>query len=154
MNSSTTHPADTDHCISVCNRLLRGERSAIETYDKVIDKYGDEPALTDLRRIREEHVAAVEVLSENVLSMGGTPDDSAGAWGAVANIVQGAANLFGKDSALGALQTGEKSGRDDYQSALDDSEVLPGCKDMIRQHLLPRVESHIRELETLQESVK
>jgi hypothetical protein len=48
-----------DHCIDVCNRLLRGERSAVETYDKAIEKYGSEPAAATLRRIRDEHALAV-----------------------------------------------------------------------------------------------
>ncbi len=145
---TTTH----DHCIDICNKLLRGERSAVETYDKAISKYGDEPLLDELSRIRADHQHAVTVLTQNVRSMGGTPEDGAGAWGAFANLVQGAANLFGADSALEALQNGEKSGRTDYQGALDDDEVLPECKALISSELLPLVEEHIVTLESLQKA--
>ena len=54
--------------------------------------------------------------------MGGQPGLEAGAWGVFANAVQTAANLFGTNSALEALQTGEKSGKKDYENALDDQE--------------------------------
>jgi hypothetical protein len=36
---SQTTMSDTEHCIKVCNSLLRGEISAVETYDKAIEKY-------------------------------------------------------------------------------------------------------------------
>ena len=141
-----------DQCISICNKLLRGERSAVETYDQAIRKYGDQPVLGELNRLREEHQSAVATLEENVRSMGGKPDEDAGAWGAFANTVQGAANLFGAGSALEALQQGEKSGRSDYESALQDEEVMPECKTLIASRLLPKVSEHIATLERLQKA--
>lgn len=141
-----------DHCIDVCNKLLRGERSAVETYDQAIEKYGDKPVLEELRRLRDEHSVSVRTLEHNVLSMGGKPDDSSGMWGAFANTVQGAANLIGPNSALEALQRGEQSGKSDYEGALEDQEVMPECKDMIRAQLLPKVTEHITTLEQLQKA--
>jgi uncharacterized protein (TIGR02284 family) len=139
-----------DYCIDVCNRLLRGERSAVETYEKAIEKYGSEPAAATLRRIRDEHVRAVATLEENVRSMAGEPDREAGPWGAFANTVQSAANLFGTNSALEALETGEKAGKNDYESALEDEGVMSECKQMIRSSLLPKVNEHIDALNQLQ----
>src|SRR5262245_39543424 len=136
-----------DHCIDVCNSLLRGERSAVETYDQAIEKYADQPAAAELSRIREEHVRATAELEQNVRSMGGQPGTESGAWGTFANAVQGAANLLGANSALEALQTGEKSGRESYESALGDENVMPECKNLIRANLLPRVNEHISTLE-------
>lgn len=147
-SSSMTDPK---HCIDVCNRLLRGERSAIETYDKAIEKYGDKPVLTDLRRIREEHADAVAKLESNVLSMGGTPDTGSGAWGAFANTVQSTANLFGAGSAIEALESGEEAGASDYKYALEDDEVMDSCKGLIRNSLLPQTEAHISQLKILQD---
>ena len=141
-----------DHCIDICNKLLRGERSAVETYDQAIDKYGDKPVLTELRRLRDDHSVSVQTLKNNVRSMGGKPDDDAGVWGAFANTVQGAANLIGPNSALEALQRGEQSGQSDYENALEDSEVMPECKDMIRGQLLPKITEHIATLEHLQKA--
>lgn len=141
----------TEHCIEVCNGLLRGERSAIETYDKAISSFGAE-APPELKRIRAEHVDAAVMLEENVISMGGTPDLEAGPWGAFVNTVQGAADALGKNTALESLQTGERTGKRDYEKALEDDDVMEDCKNMIRANLLPRVTEHIGVLERIQEA--
>lgn len=140
------------HCINICNKLLRGERSAVETYDKAIEKHGGKPALDELKRLRDEHLVAVRTLEENVRSMGGRPDDTSGAWGAFAKTVQSAANLAGANSALEALQTGEKSGQMDYEGALSDADVMPECKELIRTELLPKTVEHVALLERLQKA--
>lgn len=144
----TTSPAP-QACINICNRLLRGEISAVQTYDKAIEKFADEPEVTTLIQIREDHQTSVDRLTTDVISMGGEPDLSAGAWGAFANSVQGAANLLGENSAMAALAEGEKHGRREYSDALDNDDVLPGCKAMIQDELLPRINSHLTTLESL-----
>jgi uncharacterized protein (TIGR02284 family) len=142
---------NTEHCIDTCNSLLRGERSAVETYDQALEKYRDKPEVAaELSRIRGEHADAVRQLEDNVRSMGGTPDTESGAWGAFAQAVQGAANLFGTGSALESLQQGEKSGERDYESALKDDDVMPECKNLINSQLLPPVREHVSRLGALQ----
>ncbi len=143
---------NTEHCIDVCNRLLRGERSAVETYQKAISKLSTEVPFAELNRIQTEHANAVSLLEENVRLMGGQPDRKAGAWGSLANVVQSTANIFGAKAALESLQTGEKSGQRDYEIALKDDEVMPECKDMIRSKLLPFTSEHIATLEHLQKA--
>jgi hypothetical protein len=138
-----------EKCIEVCNSLLRGELSAVETYGQAIEKHAASPVAEELRRLRIEHTQAAERLSANVRSMGGVPDTGSGAWGAFAATVQGTANLFGPGSAIESLQRGEESGRKDYQDALVDDDVMPECKTMIREELLPRTIAHIAALETL-----
>ena len=138
------------HCIDICNSLLRGERSAVETYDDAIDKFENESAAAELARIREEHARAAMTLEENVRSMGGQPDTDSGAWGTLASTVQKAASLLGSHSALEALQAGEKSGKKSYETALADAEVMPQCKKIIQSTLLPSVNEHIKTLERLQ----
>lgn len=141
---------NTDKCIDSCNRLLRGERSAVETYEQSMKKFSNDPSSATLTRIRDEHVESVHALEESVKAMGGVPDKNAGAWGVFARTVHGAASLFGTDSALEALQAGERSGESDYDNALEDDDVMPGCKDLIRGTLLPKVTKHIHELARLQ----
>ncbi len=140
-----------DHCIAICNKLLRGERSAVETYDQAITKCTDEPVLAELHRLRGEHSFSVSTLETNVRAMGGQPDDSSGLWGAFANAVQGTANALGADFALEVLQSGEKSGQLDYEEALSDDSVIPECKTLIRSELLPKLQEHIDALERLQQ---
>lgn len=143
---------DASHCIDVCNSLLRGEISAVETYDKAIDKFSGEEQCSELQRIRTEHQRSVDQLREHVLSLGAAPDTSSGAWGVFANAVQSAANLFGENSALTSLAEGEDHGRKEYEKALDDDKVVPHCKALISEELKPRVERHLQTLEELIEA--
>lgn len=137
-------------CIKVCNSLLRGELSAIETYGQAIRKHTDSPAAERLREIRSEHITAAKLLADNVREMGGEPETDSGGWGVFAKAVQGAANLFGPGSAIESLQKGEESGRGDYESALGNDEVMTECKAMISDKLLPAVRSHISHLDGLE----
>lgn len=144
---NATH--DTEHCIDVCNRLLRGELAAVESYGQLIQKFADEPEIDRLIRIRDDHAWAVGRLQVNVREMGGTPDSESGPWGSFTSTLQGTANLFGENSALSLIERGEKHGRDDYKDALADDKVLPDCKRMIRDELLPKIEEHLASLEQI-----
>ena len=139
-----------DKCITACNSLLRGELSAIETYAQAIRKYSDLPVAEKLQEFRGDHIAAAQLLAQNVREMGGKPETDSGGWGEFANLVQGAANLFGEGSAIESLQKGEQFGRKDYERALEDEDIMPSCKTMIREQLLPPTIRHINELETLE----
>ncbi len=149
---STTHEKSS-HCIDVCNRLLRGELSAVETYNRAIEKFSAEPEVVVLTRIRYEHVISDTTLQENVRKMGGNHEIDSGAWGSLAKTMQAAANFFGENSAVCSLRTGEKTGREDYEKALEDQDVMPACKDLIRAELLPRVDEHIAALERLGKAI-
>lgn len=148
------NPPDTSQCIDICNDLLRGELSAVETYSATIDKYSDEPEVMILRTIREEHIDSANRLRHNVKSMGGEPDLNSGAWGGVTKAIQSTANFFGEGSAIASLKQGEEIGKSLYEKALENDSVLPECKEMIRSSLLPRVSSHILNLESLQKRAK
>lgn len=143
-----------DSCIKVCNSLLRGELSAVETYSQVIDKHASSAVDGELRRIRSEHAHSANRLSANVREMGGLPDTDSGAWGIFATAIQCAANLIGPDSAIDSLRRGEESGRRSYQEALLDNDVSTACKELIREDLLPRVIHHVSILEGLERELQ
>jgi hypothetical protein len=145
----TNTPSATQPCIDVCNRLLRGELSACETYRQTIGKFDGDPAVATLRQILGQHEFASELLRNNVLEMGGEPSTHSGAWGTFAHSVQGLAKLFGESTALSGLKQGEEHGLDDYEDALEDEEVMSGCKEMIRTDLMPRTRQHIQMLQQL-----
>ncbi len=150
MHTITSH---SPHCIEVCNNLLQGELSAIETYNKAIEKFADEPEIDQLREIRNEHTQSAVRLRENIVGMGGTPERESGAWGAFAKSVQATADFFGENSALWALRQGEEYGRGLYESALEDPNVMDDCKHMIRTELFPRLDRHVVKLSVLSDRV-
>lgn len=153
MQTTDTKSETLEECIETCNKMLRGERSAVETYDMAIEKFSTDPAIGKLRSIREDHAESIADLEKNVISMGGTPDRDSGAWGDFATLVQGTANLFGDKSAVASLKQGEEKGLSDYESALQESDLMASCLDLYANTLLPRVRRHIAELDALGESI-
>ena len=108
-----------------------------------IAKVGNEPQVTELRRIHDEHRAAANELRQHIHGHGGKPEQGSGSWGAWAKTVEGAAKIFGNAAAIKALREGEEHGIKDYESALKDDSLAADCKDLIRNQLLPQTRSHI-----------
>lgn len=121
--------------IEKLNSFLRGERSAVETYDQAIEKLEDEPAIQQrLRSLRDSHSARVVELSDRIRALGGQPDETSGAWGGFANLVEGGAKLFGKSAAIAALEEGEDHGKRLYA---DLDELSEPVKEFMRSRIIP-----------------
>ena len=131
------------------NSLLRGELSAVEAYDQAISKVEDLHVLADLRKIREEHASAANLLREKVTRFGGDPSQCTGAWSSVIAAVGSTAKVIGPATALSALRQGEEHGINDYEGALKNDEVNHECKDAIQTKLLPQCRGHVEELNRL-----
>lgn len=122
--------------IDKLNSFLRGELSAVETYNQAIEKLADEPAIVQrLRSLRDSHSARVSELSTRITALGGEPDDTSGAWGGFAKLVEGGAKLFGKSAAIAALEEGEDHGKRLYEDNLD--ELSEHIKEFIRSQIMP-----------------
>ena len=130
-------------CIDVCNGLLRGELSAVETYTQAIEKFKDHTACHQLEKIRGDHEQSAAVLRQHLLDMGAEPAKSSGAWGMFAQAVEGGAKLFGESAALQALIEGEEHGEKEYDKALKELDVMEEIKMEIHSSLMPRLGNHI-----------
>ena len=135
-----------DKTVDQLNSLLRGEISAVETYQQAIEKVGDEHAsdATALRAIAQEHGADAQALREAIEQLGAEADDSSGAWGAWAKTVEGVSKLCGDASALKALKEGEEHGLKDYEEAIDDVDTV--SRTLIVNRLIPNQKRHIATL--------
>ena len=136
----------TDECIEVCNSLLRGELSAIETYTQAIAKFDTDPERSALLGIRDDHERSANRLRDHLADMGATPATDSGAWGSFAKAVEGSANVLGESPALAALEQGEEHGIDEYENALRNAGVMEEIKTVIRGDLLPALSEHIAAL--------
>jgi uncharacterized protein (TIGR02284 family) len=138
-----------DQRVNQLNSLLRGEISAVETYNQAIENIDDEHAsdATTLRAIAQKHGEHAQFLRDEVRRLGGEADDSSGAWGAWAKAIEGGASLFGDTSALKALKEGEEHGQKDYEEALDD--VGDSARALIVTRLIPAQQRHIEALDGL-----
>jgi uncharacterized protein (TIGR02284 family) len=140
------------HNIEALNKLLKNELSASETYQQAVDKLKENVSLGEaehLQPIYEAHKDAIASLQALIQRLGGTPCEDSGAWGAWAKIVLEGANMLGKKVVLKALQEGEKSGAEDYEKVLQDTELSSDVRALIETKLLPEQHSHIRTLDRL-----
>ncbi|HVZ73455.1 MAG TPA: DUF2383 domain-containing protein [Polyangia bacterium] len=115
-----------DKSVTTLNSILRGEISAVETYDQAIAKLDDDARVTEeLRRCRSSHEERVNLLRAEIARRGGKPESGSGAWGAFAKLVEGGAKTFGKKAAISALEEGEDHGLKQYRDDLPklDSET-------------------------------
>ncbi|WP_367872088.1 DUF2383 domain-containing protein [Luteolibacter sp. Populi] len=136
----------TDECIEVCNSLLRGELSAIETYTQAIAKFDGDPERRALEAIRDDHERSADRLRDHLADMGATAATDSGAWGSFAKAVEGSAKVLGESPALAALEQGEEHGIDEYENALRNADVMEEIKTVIRGDLLPALSEHIATL--------
>lgn len=136
------------------NSLLRGEISAVETYQQAIEKFEGRGEVSELRRIRDQHSEAASLLRDRVIHYGGEPSESSSVWGAFAALVTGTAKIFGPGTALSALRRGEEHGIAVYEDALTGGKLADECRSMIETQLLPACRRHIQQLDQMNENLK
>ncbi len=128
--------------------LLRGEMSAVETYEKALEKVNGSPEGAQLRQMYADHSQAVGLLRDMLIRYQGEMPTSSGPWGSFANVVQATANLLGDGAALKSLKEGEEHGIRSYEAALNDPAVADDVKAMSRS-LLARCQAHVPILDVL-----
>lgn len=115
---------DKSRTISALNDLLRGELSAVESYDLALPLITeDRAALTDLRACRASHQDRVDLLRTAVIQAGGEPIASTGVWGAFANALEASASVLGSSLAVKTLAQGEEHGLREYEALLPRMET-------------------------------
>ncbi|MBX3075675.1 DUF2383 domain-containing protein [Candidatus Obscuribacterales bacterium] len=122
------------------NSLLAGEISAVETYDLALKRDFSADLVDMLMRCRDSHSARVDKLVNCVLGSGGTPDESGGAFGAFAQVVQNSQSSA--HDALSQLELFEAERLVQYENAR--SFVPEEVKQVIDTDLLPmQHETHL-----------
>ena len=125
----------TEKDIDQLNSFLRGELSAVETYQQCIDKMSDRNIVAQLRSLQQSHQRRAELLTDRVRMLGGKPAQGSGVWGSFAKVAEGSAKLFGESAAVSALEEGEDHGRDDYRR--DVEKLSPTERNFIESEILP-----------------
>jgi bacterioferritin (cytochrome b1) len=124
-NTETTTVSDLNH-------LLRGELSAVETYDLAMKQLGSDSTGT-LQENRDSHARQVSMLRERILAFGGVPDRTSGVWGQFAKLMEKGAALAGAKSIYAALEEGEDIGLKEYLDYHSGS----AADEVVRDALLP-----------------
>lgn len=126
--------ASINDAITLLNALLRGEVSAIDSYDRAVAALPD-PPLPELLENRACHLRRSQVLAQTIRIHGGIPDTTAGVWGALAKAATQGAAVLGRAAVIAVLTEGEERGLTAYRSELrrGDAEV----RQLIGVELLP-----------------
>jgi demethoxyubiquinone hydroxylase (CLK1/Coq7/Cat5 family) len=138
-----------EHAIERLNSLLRGELSAVETYQQALKRIGEDADGVQLRQLHHDHIEAANMLRTHVHQYGGEPEHGSGAWGLFAQAIERTASLIGNTAAMKALRAGEERGVKDYERALQELDIPPESQLLIRSDLLPRTRTHVHVLERL-----
>ena len=141
MNTTPRMHTDPKTVVDNLNSLLRGEISAVETYDQAIQHLKD-GEIDDLIANPDSHRNRVDLLASNIRSHGGTPDSTSGVWGGFARLVERGASLIGEKSVIAALEEGEDRGLAQYR---EPGKLDPSSIQLIQTVLLPKqLETHER----------
>jgi uncharacterized protein (TIGR02284 family) len=142
----------TDKNVDALNSLLRGEISAVETYDQALQKLNDDASITSqLSDCRSSHEERVRLLRSEVTRLGGAPATGSGPWGTFAKLVEGGAKAFGKAAAIAALEEGEDHGLKQYR---DDLQKLDSStRSTVEQQLLAKQQQTHRAMSTLKKTL-
>ncbi len=127
--------------VEALNQLLRGELSALETYDECIERLDNAQVVSELKELRRSHELRTEQLHHHIKLMGGEPEESSGAWGLIARALETGATMFGSKAALEILERGELHGVREYHDVTD---LEPETMKFIVDHLRPE-QSRTRE---------
>jgi hypothetical protein len=117
------------------NSFLRGEISAVETYNQAMTKLRTMPYASQLEDCKRSHEQRVQLLKDQIRRLGGTPVDASGPWGAFAKLVEGGAATVGEKVAIAALEEGEDHGLRDYRN--DIAKLDPEVRTFVEQRILP-----------------
>lgn len=124
--------------IEQLNEMLKGELSAVESYDKGLEFVNDASLAGALRELRNSHAERVETL-QDAISEYGTPAESPGAWGGIAKFVVDAAHNMGDNALLAALEEGEDIGLNSYEWKL--VHMHGPYRDLVKNELFPKQEA-------------
>lgn len=136
------------HKTDFLNKILRGEISAVTSYEQVIPTFKEENERFRLTGIRNEHDLIVEKLKELVEQSRFAPDEVSGVWGAAVATLVGAANLMGRTVALKTLQEGEEHGLKLYHEALNLN-LTHEERIMIANEIIPTLKRHVASIESM-----
>lgn len=133
------------------NRILRGEISAVEAYEKAIDGTKEPQDVERLNKYLEHHKSLVAYWQNEVESKGVKADRDAGPWGSFVSSFVSTAKVFGDSMTLSAMIQGEEHGLSEYKNLLENEFVREDNKRFVRETAIPNLEMHINSLKALKE---
>jgi hypothetical protein len=151
VESNVTGTPDNKQVVDTLNKFLRGELSAVETYQQALEKLRESAFVIQLADVRRAHEDRVQFLRQEISRLGGRSADSSGPWGGFAKLVEGGAKLFGEKAAISALEEGEDHGLKLYRGDID--KLDPATRQLVENRLLADQERSHRIMSALKHSL-
>ena len=127
----------TKSSIDRLNTFLRGEISAVETYQLALARIHHISTVRDELLVNlKSHQDRVMMLQDAIRELDGEPATDSGAWGTLAKTAERSATALGEKAAVVALEEGEDHGLSDYK---DHAEKLDDLGDRERQLVTDRL---------------
>lgn len=136
--------------VGVLRELLRGELSAIESYNIAISRIANSRAAeaAALSRIASQHQEHARLLEVEILALGEVPAIESGAWGAYARPIDGSPAESSDSEALRALREGEENGLKESRAVLHNG-LRQSTRELIANWLIPDQIGHVEALSAL-----
>jgi hypothetical protein len=134
-----------DHRVDFLQKILRGELSAVEAYEKVIERNGSQVHFSTLAQIKSEHEFAINRLRQMITEKGEFPSEDSGVWGRFVKTLIAGSALISEETMIKTLHEGEEHGLIEYQQFLDMG-PLASEEEQIRSYFIPAQERHISQL--------
>jgi len=131
------------------NRLVRGEISAVEALNQVMEILEDVRELQMIQSMLNDHRGFINYFQAMAVRQGEMPERDSGPWGAFVSFFVGVSKLFGNEAALKALREGHEHGMEEYKKLLDSDEVPSEVKSTVRTKMIPAIEGHIASINEL-----
>ena len=130
-------------------KLMRGEISAIEAYDKALENLDNASYRAKLTDIKTDHEKTSLELSALMDSKGYEVEKESGAWGSFVENFVGASSYAGDNVMLKSLKQGEEHGRRQCANLLESEHISQDTKKIVENMFKNRIEGHINTLERL-----
>jgi hypothetical protein len=134
-----------DHRVDFLQKILRGELSAVEAYEKVIERNGSHVHFSTLAQIKSEHEFAINRLRQMITEKGEFPSEDSGVWGRFVKALIAGSALISDETMIKTLHEGEEHGLIEYQQFLDMG-PLASEEEQVRSYFIPAQERHISQL--------
>ncbi len=131
------------------NEILRGEISASEAYQNIMEYFKNDPESRRLEGFKMDHDEAITYWKKEARVTGKVPASDSSLWGSVVEAFLNVSHLFGDKASLIALKTGEEHGLEKYCEMLESKELTFEQKQKIRKYFIPKQQNHIRTIEAL-----
>jgi bacterioferritin (cytochrome b1) len=129
------------------NGLLRAELSAADTYSRLPGISSEQSdGANEFRKIGEDHRESAQLLSAQIVELGGTAQEEASTWRNIKALVS-LAPTAQDPTTIKALLEGEEQDLLTYQWALRHPQMDSELRELIERMLVPRTESHIKTLQ-------